>query len=112
MTTQMEKFKNAITEPTKTIEQKGIDAYEVDNHTSYMLTTNNRNLFKLSSDDRRFFFVSMDNFGGTTEEKGDYFDDFNFRLLQTQGLVDFRGNFISILLIGSEKIDFDLWAGF
>lgn len=80
MTTQMEKFKNAITEPTKTIEQKGIDAYEVDNHTSYMLTTNNRNLFKLSSDDRRFFFVSMDNFGGTTEQKGDYFDDFSKKL--------------------------------
>tara|TARA_R110001592_G_scaffold362692_2_gene677736 strand:- start:31 stop:2379 length:2349 start_codon:yes stop_codon:yes gene_type:complete len=74
--TQIEDFKNRITEPTLTIEKKGVDAYELDNWITFIMTTNNKNLFKLTKDDRRFFFLNMDVFDGTKEQKNDYFNDF------------------------------------
>tara|TARA_R110000737_G_scaffold249378_1_gene259325 strand:- start:2752 stop:5100 length:2349 start_codon:yes stop_codon:yes gene_type:complete len=73
---QIEDFKNRITEPTLTIEKKGIDAYELDNWITFMMTTNNKNLFKLTKDDRRFFFLNMDAFDGTKDDKNAYFNDF------------------------------------
>tara|TARA_R110001592_G_scaffold5932_1_gene32294 strand:+ start:49 stop:2397 length:2349 start_codon:yes stop_codon:yes gene_type:complete len=73
---QIEDFKNRITEPTLTIEKKGIDAYELDNWITFMMTTNNKNLFKLTKDDRRFFFLNMDAFDGSKDDKNSYFNDF------------------------------------
>ena len=73
---QIEDFKNRITEPTLTIEKKGIDAYELDNWITIVMTTNNKNLFKLTKEDRRFFFLNMDAFDGTPEEKNIYFTEF------------------------------------
>ena len=73
---QIEDFKNRITEPTLTIERKGIDAYELSNWITFIMTTNNKNLFKLTKDDRRFFFLNMDAFDGTSDNKSSYFNNF------------------------------------
>ncbi len=52
-----EKFKSLITDRTLNIESKGQPKLSIQNHATYILTTNNEKLFTLSATDRRFYFV-------------------------------------------------------
>jgi hypothetical protein len=48
-------LKTRATEPTLTVNPKGIQAFEIDNMCDYDMTTNNLNVVKLSDDSRRRF---------------------------------------------------------
>ena len=69
-------FKHSITDSTLRIEKKGVDSYDVCNHATYWITTNNKNLFNQEKDDRRFFFVSCEFVSMNKEKKFEYFNDF------------------------------------
>jgi len=52
-----DKLKQVITRPTQNFEKKGKDAFEVDDYTNWLFTTNNRDAIKVEQGDRRLFFV-------------------------------------------------------
>ncbi len=69
-------FKHSITEETLRIEKKGVDPYEITNHSTYWICTNNPILFTLQNSSRRFFFVNCEFTELTTEQRATYFTDF------------------------------------
>lgn len=52
-----DKLKQVITRPTQNMEKKGKDAFEIEDYTNWLFTTNNRDAFKVEQGDRRLFFV-------------------------------------------------------
>ena len=52
-----DKLKQVITRPTQNMERKGKDAFEIEDFTNWLFTTNNRDAFKVEQGDRRLFFV-------------------------------------------------------
>jgi len=46
-------LKTRATEPTLTVNPRGIQAFEIENNCDYGMTTNNLNVVKLSDDSRR-----------------------------------------------------------
>jgi hypothetical protein len=56
-----DKLKQVITRPTQNMEKKGKDAFEIDDFTNWLFTTNNRDAFKVEQGDRRLFFVECIN---------------------------------------------------
>lgn len=52
-----DKLKQVITRPTQNMEKKGKDAFEIEDFTNWLFTTNNRDAFKVEQGDRRLFFV-------------------------------------------------------
>ena len=69
-------FKHSITDETLRIEKKGVDSYDICNHATYWITTNNKNLFNQEKDDRRFFFVSCEFVSMDKDAKFEYFNDY------------------------------------
>lgn len=66
-----DKFKSLITSTKQRIENKGVDAKQVTTCERYMITTNNEDVLKLSSNDRRFVVIECsDELIGNT----DYFN--------------------------------------
>jgi len=56
-----DKLKQVITRPTQNMEKKGKDAFEIEDFTNWLFTTNNRDAFKVEQGDRRLFFVECIN---------------------------------------------------
>ena len=71
---QREMFKQFITEVNLTREKKGIDSYETQNYTNFIVTANTYNIVHKTEDSRRYMAIEVSN-----EKKGDfaYFDDLN-----------------------------------
>ena len=53
----MEDLKNCITEPTITIEKKGIDRGTYRNFLNLLFNTNNQDIFDINDRDRRFVIL-------------------------------------------------------
>ena len=66
-------MKNLITEPTVTINEKGIKPYEINNSFRFIITTNNTDPFCISQDDRRFWMIYNSN---ELIGNNDYFNQF------------------------------------
>jgi hypothetical protein len=56
-----DKLKQVITRPSQNMEKKGKDAFEIEDYTNWLFTTNNRDAFKVEQGDRRLFFVECIN---------------------------------------------------
>ena len=52
-----DKLKQVITRPTQNFEKKGKDAFEIEDFSNWLFTTNNKDAFKVEQGDRRLFFV-------------------------------------------------------
>jgi hypothetical protein len=52
-----DKLKQVITRPTQNMEKKGKDAFEIEDYTNWLFTTNNKDAFKVEQGDRRLFFI-------------------------------------------------------
>ncbi len=69
-------IKGLITEKRRTIEQKGIDAFQIDDYSNYILASNDIRATSVESGDRRHFILEPATiFGGTqnSEEQKQYF---------------------------------------
>lgn len=71
------KMKNFITEPTRTIEKKGLESYTVSDYSNYMYTTNNDFASIIEEGDRRYVCIRAN-----SKYKGNskYFDNFVSKL--------------------------------
>jgi len=56
-----DKLKQVITRPTQNLEKKGKDAFEIEDFTNWLFTTNNKDAFKVEQGDRRLFFIECIN---------------------------------------------------
>jgi hypothetical protein len=56
-----DKLKQVITRPTQNLEKKGKDAFEIEDYTNWLFTTNNKDAFKVEQGDRRLFFIECIN---------------------------------------------------
>jgi len=56
-----DKLKQVITRPTQNMERKGKDAFEIEDFTNWLFTTNNKDAFKVEQGDRRLFLVECIN---------------------------------------------------
>ena len=56
---QVKKLMTIVTEPTVTIEKKGVDSYETDNIMRILILTNERHVVDIPVDDRRFFALNV-----------------------------------------------------
>ncbi len=77
-------FKHSITDQSLRIEKKGVDSYDVCNHSTYWITTNNKNLFNQERDDRRFFFVNCEFNSMDKDVKHKYFNEFYTEMLNNE----------------------------
>ena len=68
-----DKLKQVITRPTQNMEKKGKDAFEIEDYTNWLFTTNNRDAFKVEQGDRRLFFVDCINEKLSKEASTDYY---------------------------------------
>jgi len=68
-----DKFKCMITDKSLGIESKGQPKLSIQNHATYILTTNNEKLFSLSTTDRRFYFIKTSDYLIGNQ---DYWDDY------------------------------------
>lgn len=66
------KLKNILTAPTIRVEQKGVDAYDIDNYSHLIFLTNNETPVKIEEGDRRFVVFSPN---VITDNKTEYFDN-------------------------------------
>ena len=56
-----DKLKQVITRPTQNLEKKGKDAFEIEDYTNWLFTTNNKDAFKVEQGDRRLYFIECIN---------------------------------------------------
>jgi hypothetical protein len=68
-----DKLKQVITRPTQNMEKKGKDAFEIEDYTNWLFTTNNRDAFKVEQGDRRLFFVDCINEKLSREQSTEYY---------------------------------------
>ena len=68
-----DKLKQVITRPTQNMEKKGKDAFEIEDYTNWLFTTNNRDAFKVEQGDRRLFFVECINEKLSREQSTEYY---------------------------------------
>lgn len=94
-------FKDLITAPTISIEPKGIDIFQIANHSDFIICTNHDYGVCVEKGDRRDFILDCSN-----EKVGDkpYFDEF-FTICMNQQFGDL---FYSILRSDQFKIDYEL----
>jgi len=60
-------MKGLITEPRITVEPKGLESFDIENHCNYILTTNNMFSVKIEKNDRRYLCLRINE-----EKMGDY----------------------------------------
>jgi len=77
----MEDFKNLITEPYITLEQKGIDSCNCKNYVNPILLTNNINILDIDDKDRRFAILES---SGCMKGNKEYFQKLHSCLEDTQ----------------------------
>ena len=68
-----DKLKQVKTRPTQNMEKKGKDAFEIEDYTNWLFTTNNRDAFKVEQGDRRLFFVDCINEKLSREQSTEYY---------------------------------------
>ena len=68
-----DKLKQVITRPTQNMEKKGKDAFEIEDFTNWLFTTNNKDAFKVEQGDRRLFFIECISEKLSKEQSTEYY---------------------------------------
>lgn len=99
--TKIDDLKTLITDPPKEVEKKFMDSFTVDNHSKFIITTNNKNVVPiLSEKERRFMFVELSNNKALDKE---YFDNLYDKSMTKYHLIKFYDMLMEIDLSKFDK---------
>ncbi|CAB4036223.1 Hypothetical predicted protein [Paramuricea clavata] len=79
-------LKNLITSYIMELEKKGIDAIEVENYLRLILTTNQVNIIKIDSTERRYFYLKV---SASKLNNTEYFETLNFTIPKRKSHIKF-----------------------